>query len=238
MEVKDYTESDDYADADQHYLIPRHPFRLLITGPSSCGKTNLLLNFIYDYLKFDTLYVCAKDIEEPMYSRLKDNYTMFEGIEQQDIKNCKAKNKNKLRTLFNKFKKDTLFSSHLTDFVTVDDLDRSVKNLVVFDDCVTEKDQRSIEDFFIRGRKKNATIVYLSQSYYSTPINIRRNCNYFIFFNLQPREIQQIIREVDGSREFKNMYKSCVQKPYDFFMLDLVTPSLRYRKQFLPINKT
>ncbi|GFY45596.1 uncharacterized protein TNIN_106311 [Trichonephila inaurata madagascariensis] len=138
-------------------------------------------------------------------------------------------------------KKGTLFSSDTKEFITVDDLDPSCKNVVVFDDCMTDKDQKSIEDFFIRGRKKNASIIYLSQSYYRTPIVIRKNCNYLIFFNLQPREIQQIIREIDGSltkEEFSKLYKKCMQQPYDFFMVDLVNPTLRFRKKyFIPINK-
>lgn len=241
--IKDYTELEESAGANKHYLLPKEPFRLLITGASGSGKTNLLLNFIYDYLQFDNLFVCAKDINEPKYAKLKENYTMFEGVDIDEVlAKCAKKKKKHLLELFEEYGgKGTLFSSDTKEFITVDDLDPSCKNVVVFDDCVTDKDQKSIEDFFIRGRKKNASIIYLSQSYYRTPIDIRRNCNYLIFFNLQPREVQQIIREVDGSLtkdEFSRLYKICMQEPYDFFMLDLVTPPLRYRKKnFIPINK-
>ena len=244
IRIKNYTQPEEFAYADQHPLLPKHPFRLLITGPSGCGKTNLLLNFIYDWLKFDNLYVCAKDIFEPKYSSLQETYTQFNDIEEDDIlnlKKVKKVDKEKFLEMFHKFKKETLFTSELSDFITVDELDPSVKNLVVFDDCVTEKKQKVIEDLFIRGRKKNASIIYISQSYYSTPINIRKNCNYFIFFQLQPREVKQILREIDGSLtsgEFNSMYKTCVTKPHDFFMLDLVNPEMRYRKCFDPLNKT
>lgn len=241
ISITDYTESEEIGDANQHYLLPKHPFRLLIAGASGTGKTNLLLNFIYDYLEFDNLFVCAKDLYEPKYAKLKDNYTMFDGVDIDSIKYPKKKRKIMLE-LYERFgNRGTLFSSDTKEFITVDDLDPSCKNVVVFDDCVTDKDQRSIEDFFIRGRKKNASIIYLSQSYYRTPIVIRRNCNYLIFFNLQQREIQQIIREIDGSltkEEFSRLYKKCMQQTYDFFMLDLVNPALRYRKKyFIPINK-
>lgn len=240
--IRDYTEAEEnILDANRHYLLPKHPFRLLIAGASGSGKTNLLLNFIYDYLEFDNLFVCAKDMYEPKYVKLKEQYTIFDGVDIDSIKYPKKKKKIMLE-LYERFgKKGTLFSTDTRDFITVDDLDPSSKNVVVFDDCVTDKDQKSIEDFFIRGRKKNASIIYLSQSYYRTPIVIRRNCNYLIFFNLQQREISQIIREVDGSltkEEFSRMYRKCMQQPYDFFMLDLVNPYLRYRKKyFTPINK-
>lgn len=239
--IKDYTEAEELIDANQHWLLPKHPFRLLITGPSDSGKTNLLMNFIYDYLEFDNLFVCAKDIYEAKYSKLKENYTMFDGVNIETIKYPKNKKKIMLE-LYERFgKKGTLFSNDTKEFITVDDLDLSYKNVVVFDDCVTDKDQKSIEDFFIRGRKKNASIIYLSQNYYKTPINIRRNCNYFIFFKLQHKDINQIIREIDGSltkEEFSKLYRKCMQQRFDFFMLDLATPALRYRKKyFTPINK-
>lgn len=239
--IEDYTESEEFVDSNQHYLLPKHPFRLLIAGPSGSGKTNLLLNFIYDYLEFDNLFICAKDMFEPKYAKLKENYTLFDGVDIDSIKYPKKKKKIMLE-FYDKFgTKGTLFSSDTKDFISVDDLDSSTKNVVVFDDCMTDKDQKSIEDFFVRGRKKNASIIYLSQSYYRTPIVIRRNCNYLIFFNLQQREIQQILREIDGSltkEEFRQLYKKCMQQPYDFFMLDLVNPALRYRKKhFVPLNK-
>lgn len=235
LKIKDYTEPDELPDPNQHPLLPKHPFRLLITGPSGSGKTNLLLNMIYDFLNFDALYICAKDLYEPKYSKLQEIYTLFEDIEREDILKCK-KNKKTLLELYDKYKKEVFFSSD--DFITVDDLNPTLKNLVIFDDCVTEKDQKTIQELFIRGRKKNASIIYLSQSYYSTPINIRKNCNYFIFFNLQPKEIQQIIREIDGklsTEEFKQIYNKSVQKQYDFLMLDLVNPKIRYRKKFDPL---
>lgn len=39
---------------------------------------------------------------------------------------------------YEKCKKETLFTSELSEFITVNDLDRSIQNLVVYDDCVTE----------------------------------------------------------------------------------------------------
>lgn len=59
LKIRNHIEPEKHGDPEQH------PFRLLITGSSGCGKTNLLLNLDYDYLNFDRLYVCAKDIFEP-----------------------------------------------------------------------------------------------------------------------------------------------------------------------------
>ncbi|GFX48864.1 uncharacterized protein TNCV_902461 [Trichonephila clavipes] len=83
--IEDYTEVEEFSDSNQHYLLPKHPFRLLIVGASGTGKTNLLLNFIYDYLEFDNLFVCAKDMYEPKYAKLKEKYTMFDGVDFDKI---------------------------------------------------------------------------------------------------------------------------------------------------------
>ncbi|GBO02347.1 Putative uncharacterized transposon-derived protein F54H12.3 [Araneus ventricosus] len=156
--IEDYTEAEEVVDANQHYLLPKHPFRLLIAGASGTGKTNLLLNFIYDYLEFYNLFIFAKDIYEPKYAKLKEKYTMFDDVDigQMLVKYPKKKKKI-VRELFEKFgKKGSMFSSDTKEFITVDDLDPSFKNVVVFDDCMTDKDQKSIDDFFIRGVTKKS----------------------------------------------------------------------------------
>lgn len=96
--------------------------------------------------------------------------------------------------MFRKFKKDVTFLFTLN--VTVDDLDPSALNLVVFNDFVTVKKQGLIEEFFIRGRKKNTSVIYVIQSYYSTRLDMRKKCYYFVFFEIQPREIWQILPEI------------------------------------------
>ena len=39
------------------------------------------------------------------------------------------------------------------------------QKLVIFDDYVCEKNQRQIVDYFIQGRHKNCSVIYLSQSF-------------------------------------------------------------------------
>jgi hypothetical protein len=53
-----------------------------------------------------------------------------------------------------------IFSSSKDDVVKVDDLDKEYQNLIIFDDFVTKKDQHLIEDLFIKGRKKNCSLIY------------------------------------------------------------------------------
>ena len=50
--------------------IPDHPCRILITGGSGSGKTNVLLNLINNKLDIDKIYLYAKDPCEERYKFL------------------------------------------------------------------------------------------------------------------------------------------------------------------------
>lgn len=208
---------------NKNVLAPTWPFRLLICGPSGSGKTNLLLNLIFKYLYYNRVYIYAKDLTESKYVYMQE---MFDLIHEE---------------LKDKFKEPipvATFSSNKDDIARVDDLNPDLQNLVVFDDFVTEKDQKIIEDLFIRGRKRNISLVYITQSYFSTPKDIRLQCNYFIFYNLfNKREMLQIQMDhaADLKKEtFMQLYSYAVSKPHDFFLIDKKAKylTMRYRKNF------
>ena len=49
--------------------------------------------------------------------------------------------------------------------IPLDQLDNDNQKIVIFDDFVCEKNQKPIVDYFIGGRHKNCSVIYLSQSY-------------------------------------------------------------------------
>ena len=50
--------------------IPDHPYRILIVGGSGSGKTNALINLINEQNDIDTIYLYAKNLNEPKYEYL------------------------------------------------------------------------------------------------------------------------------------------------------------------------
>src|SRR5437870_12061441 len=166
---------------NRHVLAPQWSFRLLICGQTGCGKTNLLLNLLLHYLYYNKLYVYAKDLSESSYMYLQE---FFDDVQR------------KLEEDYSITESVATFSSNKADIVDVDNLDKQYQNLIIFDDFVTEKDQDSIIELFTRGRKKNTSVIYLTQSYYSTPKDIRLQCNYFMFFNIgSKREVIEIEKD-------------------------------------------
>ena len=57
-----------------------------------------------------------------------------------------------------------------------------------------KKPQQILKDLFIRCRKLNIAIYFLTQSHFSVPKDVRLNCTHYILFKLNNRtELQNMI---------------------------------------------
>lgn len=188
------------------------PFRMIIAGNSGSGKTQTLLNLIYNMPDtFEKIFIITKNKDEPLYNYLEDKL----GKEGLTIK------------------------EGLTELPDVDSLDKEQNNLIVLDDLVNEplKQQRPVADFFIRARKKNASIIYISQSFYAVPKLIRDNINYLIIKQVSSmKNLTMICRECSlgiEKKELKKIYDDATQKKQDFLLIDLEgDKDERFRKNF------
>ena len=73
-------------------------------------------------------------------------------------------------------------------------------------------------DYFIRGRHKNCSVIYLSQSFYGTPKDIRLNCSHFCIYEFPScNERNLISRELGVNKED---YIKATKKPYSFLYVD------------------
>ena len=70
------------------------------------------------------------------------------------------------------------------------------QNVVIFDEYVCEKIQNDIINYFIQGRHKNCGVIYLSQSYYRTPKDIRINCSSYIIFESLNGRMKQYVMSI------------------------------------------
>ena len=192
--------------------MPQHPFRLCVCGASNTGKTNILMNIIELSANFHKIYLYAKKLDESLYQYLIDSW---------------EKRGSKLNT-------DLItYSNDIEDTVSIDDVDESVQNLIVFDDFVCERNLSKVSELFIRGRKSNCSIVFISQSYFLIPTHVRINSDYFIFTrNLKGNELIQVAKDQSGMLsidEFKRLYRSATNQGYDFLMIDLKSKNDKYR---------
>ena len=119
----------------------------------------------------------------------------------------------------------------------LDKLNKEQQTLIVMDDLVGEKNQKPMEQYFLRARKKNASLVYITQSYYAVPKMIRNNMTYLIIKQISSmKNLTMIAREFDlglSKETLTNMYKDATKEKQNFLMMDLEAPPAdRFRKGF------
>lgn len=199
-----YRKKDDNEKKEREYMS-LHPFykqlsRTLICGPSGSGKTCLLTHILLEPLIYwEQLVIYTKTPQQPKYIELGK---IFDDIAK------KAKIP-KFYTITN------------GDVVDPDTLDEKAFKLVCFDDMILEKKQfDKIIKYFVLGRHKKCSCIFLSQAYYSTSKNIRTNCSHFHIFNVPTkREVRSILMDHAGITE--QQYNDNT-KNHDFISIDKI----------------
>ena len=118
------------------------------------------------------------------------------------------------------------------------------KILIIFDDMIADMINNKLNpiltELFIRGRKLNISIVFITQSYFKVPKDVRLNPTHFFIMKIpNKRELQQIVLNHSSDIDFKdfmNIYKKSTKEPYSFLVNDTTLPSdnpLRFRKNLL-----
>ena len=97
-----------------------------------------------------------------------------------------------------------------------------------------------VTELFIRGRKLNISIVFITQSYFKVPTDVRLNSTYFFIMKIpNKRELQQIALNHSSDIDFKDfikIYEKFIAEPYSFLVNDTTLSSddpLRFRKNLL-----
>ena len=97
-----------------------------------------------------------------------------------------------------------------------------------------------VTDLFVRSRKLNISTVFITQSYFRVPKDVRLNSKHFFLMKIpNKRELQQI--EINHSSDvdfkvFMKIYKECTAETYYFLVNDAILPTddpLRFRKNLL-----
>ena len=97
-----------------------------------------------------------------------------------------------------------------------------------------------VTELFIRGRKLNISLVFIAQSYFAVPKDIRLNStHYFIMTIPNKRVLKQTASHNSSDIDFKNfvnLYKKCTKKPYSFLVIDATLASdnpLHFRRNLI-----
>ena len=157
------------------------PYRILTIGGSGSGKTNVLLNLIEKQPDIDKIYLYAKDPYKAKYQYLI-NKTEGAGINHFNDPKAFIECSNDMCNVYRN--------------INYCNPDKENKILIVFDDMIADMIQNKklnsiVTELFIRGRKLIISLVFITQSYFKVPKDVRLNTtHYFISKIPSKKELQ------------------------------------------------
>ena len=169
------------------------------------------MNLINNQPDTDKIYLYAKDPYEAKYQFLI-NKRESTGLNH-----------------FNDPKAFIEYSNDMQDvYKNIDEynVDKECKILIVFDmipDMInSNKLNLIVTELFIRGRKLNISLVFITQSYFKVPKGVKLNSTHFLIMKIQnKRELRQIGLNHSSdisSKDFIKIYKKYTAEQYSFLV--------------------
>ena len=204
-----------------------HPYRILIIDSSGSGKTNAMLNLIKEQDDIDKIHLYAKDLSEPKYDCLIKKLKNA-GIKHLNDPNAFIECSNTMDDVY----------ENINDYNPI----RKRKKLIVFDDMIADimtnkKFQAIIKELFIRCRKLNISLIFMTQSYFSVRKDARLNTTHYFIMKISDKiELQNMSCNHSADinyKDFMKIYRECTKEPFNFLTIDTTLPAsdpLRFRK--------
>ena len=198
INFNDYRNENETGHNSHWPYIPHHTYRILIIGGSGSGKTNALLNLINNQPDIHKIYLYVKDPYEAKYQYLINKR---EKVELDHFNDSRA---------------FIEYSNNMQDvYKNIEDYnpDKKRKILIVLDEMIADminnkKLNPVVTELFIRGRKIDISIVFITQSYFKVPKDVTLNSTqFFIMKILNKRELQQTVLIHSSDIDFKNFIK-------------------------------
>ena len=138
---------------------------------------------------------------------------------------------------FNDAKAFIEYSNDMHDvYKNIDDYnpDKKRKILIVFDDMIADminnkKLNSIVTELFIRGKKLNISLVFITQSYFKVPKDVRLNATHFCIAKIpNKRELRDVAINHSSdisTKDFIKIYKEFTGKPYSFSVNDTTLAS-------------
>ena len=190
----------------------------MIIGSSGSRKTNTLLNLIKEQGDIVKIYWYAKDLSELKYEFLTKKLKGV-GIRYCNVPNAFVDYSNRIGDVY----------ENINDY----NPNGKRKILIVLDDMIAH----IINELFIRCRKLNISLLFITQSYFSVRKDVRLNSTHSLITKINNRkELQNIAinhsADIDY-QDFIKIYRECTKEPYNFLTIDTTLPAsdpLRFRK--------
>jgi len=190
-------ENPDYANPNFDLHQMKTPMYALICASSGSGKTNMLMNLLSRFDNtFSHIYIVNQE-HEPLYDLLQK-----------------------------KIKKGLTITTKFSDLPSFEEFgkDKDTQKLIILDDQLFSKHQDYINTLFKRGRKLGISTIFVTQSFYDTPIFLRKQIHYLILLSISgKRDLDAILRtynfgDIDDN-VLRDIFKGATAKHLDFLKI-------------------
>ena len=221
----------------KNLLYPKSPVRGVISGQSGCGKTCLLKKLITEIINdFTEIYIYSPSIHQETYQKL------IECFEQKipPISISKIlKNKKTIEDCL----KDELSDIEISVHENIDELKdpreyQGESTVIILGDLNDrEMNDDRVKALFKRGRHNNIAVFIISQDYYESPKQTKRE-NSNIFHLFRPNNSKNVLNlfqdkaSIDMTiNEFKYLCNICWQTNFQPLTIDILRDKYigRYR---------
>ena len=215
------------------FKIPKHPFRLILSGASGSGKSNLLLHLLTQKQLykgyFDIIFIIS-----PTAGKLDDSY--------EALTNHKGKT---VIRIINELDSDSIEKIMSTNkkLILKHKVHKAPKILIVYDDVVADKKFMGTKSFlhsFVASRHYNASVIICTQKFNSVPRTCRLQANAIMYFKGTNSERETLVTEFGpcgyNKKETIAIFDYATKDPYSFIFINLMAPRAeRYRKNLKDI---
>lgn len=175
-------------------------FRLIIQGPSACGKSVLIKKILWDTRgTFDDIFLICPTMFQPLWEKQVKI--------PDDHKSDKATNEQ-----FKKFYK-----------MVEENHKNKKRSLIICDDVLytdLTKDRSALTEVFTRIRHQNCSIIVVGQLYKGLPPVLRSNATHIAVFKNPSKDEEKKMQSELGDA-FIEMYDDVCNKPYAFVWANL-----------------
>ena len=198
----------------------------MIIGGYGSGKPNALINLINEQRDIDKIYLYARDLSEQEYEHLIKKRENI-GIKHLNNPNAFIKCSNTMDDVY----------QNINDYNPIRKRKKNVFDDMITDIMTNKKFQALIKELFIRCRKLNISLFFITQSYFSVSKDVRLNTTHYFIMKINgKRELENIARNHSADIDYKyfmKIYRECTKEPFDFLTIDAKLPAsnpLRFRK--------
>tara|TARA_R110000868_G_scaffold2397_3_gene17843 strand:- start:1209 stop:1949 length:741 start_codon:yes stop_codon:yes gene_type:complete len=213
LKVKDVKKKTHPLDKKLHVNLPRHPFLQLMVAPPKSGKSNLIMNMLFNV----EFYNAQEYWEEVMFISPTAEFDNTLKNFLPELENCiRITDPEEIVNL------EGILREICRGQVELKKKDEPMKRiLIIMDDCISFL--KPIAVLCSKYRHYNLSIIITSQSFRSIPL-ITRNCaGSLIMFHLNSgKELEKITEEHGDnfSTDFETIARKYTEHKYEFIMLN------------------